>query len=74
MDDKTTLPQRLRDGPSESDILGAADMLEQQAAEIAALREWHQAGEAIITGHSGWSVPFRIGAWWADRPWRRTTR
>lgn len=39
------------------------------AQENTALLEWKQQGEAIMA-QAG--VGFRLGAWWADRPWRPT--
>ncbi len=34
-----------------------------------ALTEWMDEGERIFGGR-GLGLMFRLGAWWADRPWR----
>jgi len=36
--------------------------------EDQALLEWHEEGEAIMA-QAG--IGFRLGGWWADRPWRK---
>jgi len=36
--------------------------------EDQALLEWHEEGEAIMA-QAG--IGFRLGEWWADRPWRK---
>ena len=47
--------------------------LERENAELRAyvkqLTEWELEGEGLFK-EKGFGVFFRIGAWWADRPWR----
>ena len=54
--------------------------VEQLRAHIAKLDAWQAKGEVIIAPATQWgpggnvmvqsSVLFKLGAWWADRPWR----
>lgn len=42
-----------------------------QAEELTAqIGAWRDEGEAIFQNMRRVSVAFRLGAWWADRPWR----
>ena len=57
---------------AEDAITALRTALEQQQAEPVqenkTLIEWKEQGEAIME-QAG--VGFRLGAWWADRPWRQ---
>ena len=58
--------------------------MSEQQAEISRLRmrvaeleqhimdveRWQQDGEALMLQHNNLRVIFRLGSWWADRPWR----
>ena len=44
-------------------------LLEQQTADIALVVKWQAEGERLIEGRGG--LMFSLGAWWADRPWRK---
>lgn len=44
-------------------------VLEQQASDAAKILEWQSLGERLIAGKG--TPMFHIGAWWADRPWRK---
>ncbi len=44
------------------------DRLSCQLNEIYA---WQQHGEHLLTRPPGWNIMFRLGVWWADRPWRK---
>ncbi len=38
-------------------------------AYVEQLTQWKEDGEAVFSGHT---LPmFALGAWWADRPWRK---
>ena len=55
---------------TEDAITALRTALEQQAEPVQenkTLIEWKERGEAIMA-QAG--VGFRLGAWWADRPWR----
>ena len=55
---------------AEDAITALRTALEQQAEPVQenkTLIEWKERGEAIMA-QAG--VGFRLGAWWADRPWR----
>lgn len=34
------------------------------------VERWQQAGEALMLQPNNLRVIFRLGSWWADRPWR----
>lgn len=54
--------------------------IERLRAHIAEIEKWKDEGERIIGPAAEWgpggnvmvqsSVIFKLGAWWADRPWR----
>jgi hypothetical protein len=46
------------------------DTLDRLTAHCAELEAWKNRGEAIFTG-PGVGVGFKLGEWWADRPWRQ---
>jgi len=56
-----------------TDELAAAELrrlsaqVEALEADRAALLEWQARGELLLANPG---IGFRIGAWWADRPWR----
>ena len=47
----------------------ASEELARLRAHCADLERWKNRGEAIFTS-PGVGVGFRLGEWWADRPWR----
>lgn len=36
-----------------------------------AMALWTKEGDRLVAMAFEWSVLFQIGAWWADRPWRK---
>lgn len=77
-----TVEQDLRDILEQMEVPGAQDY---SAGELALLAEyltkrltedaalilaWQQEGERILEEGKR-SVMFRLGCWWADRPWRK---
>ena len=45
-------------------------MLEKDILEQQRLADWQAEGERLLDGR-GMGAMFRLGRWWADRPWRR---
>jgi hypothetical protein len=43
-------------------------------AQMDAVRKWQERGEALFNRVHSMPVLFRLGAWWADRPWRDVPR
>lgn len=35
------------------------------------VEQWYERGEEIMNKEAEWSYRFRLGGWWADRPWRK---
>lgn len=68
--------ERLREGERAAD-----DEIERLRGYIAEIEKWKDEGEQIIGPAAEWgpggnvivqsSTMFKLGAWWADRPWKR---
>ena len=50
-----------------------ADEIEALKAHIAQLEKWQQDGEKLLVNSAATPIraAFNLGAWWADRPWRK---
>lgn len=48
----------------------AAEEIERCHSRIAAIEAWQMRGETLLETHS-FTIAFNLGAWWADRPWRK---
>lgn len=60
-----------QDDPHSVALIEAGDTIASLAGLVAELEKWHEEGERLIDRQAELSVMFRLGAWWADRPWRR---
>lgn len=62
--------QTLRNMGNEAEA--AADEIVDLRSEIALLESWEREGEAIFEPYTKHVTSmFSLGAWWADRPWRK---
>jgi hypothetical protein len=75
----TDIVERLRlrrDPLTDGERAEAADEIERLRAHIAEIEAWRQQGEDLLAPASSWgeylpsSTLFKLGNWWALRPWR----
>ena len=54
-------------------LAAAADEIEALQAYVSNIERWQQDGEKLLVSSAATPIraAFNLGAWWADRPWRK---
>lgn len=54
-----------------STVLELLKFIHELEQEAILIENWKKRGEEIIETPGKVSLAFKLGGWWADRPWRR---